>query len=227
MIIITGVSGGIGREIVGYLLEIDHVIGFYNKSLPAIPPKNGLVYEQVSIEEPTNIRNFIDKWESRLSKVTLIHCAASKIDGLAANYSVSDWDHVIRVNLRGNFLLTQALLPHMIRERWGRIIHISSVGGMRGAPGTIAYSTSKAGLIGMSRVLGKEYARFNITSNVIALGTFETGMFLELPDDQKEMILNQIPSRTFGKVSNIANAVDFLIKSEYVNASVITIDGGM
>jgi NAD(P)-dependent dehydrogenase (short-subunit alcohol dehydrogenase family) len=131
------------------------------------------------------------------------------------------------VNLRGNFLLTKALIPHMISDRWGRFVHISSLGGMEGNPGTIAYSTSKAGLVGMSRVLAKEYARFNITSNILVLGAFETGMYLKLPDELKKEILDRIPSRSLGNVSNIVNAVDFLIKSEYVNASVINIDGGM
>ena len=104
---------------------------------------------------------------------------------------------------------------------------MSSHGGMDGAAGTIAYSTSKTGLIGMSRVLGKEYARFHITSNVLVLGTFETGMFLQLSDEYKNKIRNQIPSKTFGDVTNISAAVDFLIKAEYVNASVINIDGAM
>lgn len=227
MIILTGASGGIGREIISALCEIDQVLGVYNSSLPEAPQNNRLTYEKLNIEDASEVKGFIKERGLVLSRVTLIHCAASKVDGLAANYELSDWDHVMGINLRGNFLLTQALLPYMINERWGRIIHISSHGGMDGAPGTIAYSTSKTGLIGMSRVLGKEYARFNITSNVLVLGTFKTGMFMELSDDLKKEIIKKIPSRTFGNTSNIANAVDFLIKSEYVNASVINIDGGM
>ena len=79
----------------------------------------------------------------------------------------------------------------------------------------------------MSRVLAKEYARFNITSNVLVLGSFEEGLFNTLSDNLKNKLLEQIPSKQLGKVSNIANAVDFLIKSEYVNGAVINIDGGM
>lgn len=227
MIILTGASGGIGKEIINHLCKLDDVIGVYNTSLPSSCHDNRLIYEKLNIENSSEVDSFVKKWESKLSKITLIHCAAAKIDGLAANYALSDWDRVMGVNLRGNFILTQAILPHMIDGRWGRIIHISSRGGMDGAAGTIAYSTSKTGLIGMSRVLGKEYARFQITSNVLVLGTFETGMFLTLSDDQKKNIRDQIPSKTFGNVSNIAAAVDFLIKAEYVNASVINIDGGM
>lgn len=227
MIILTGASGGIGRELVSYLCEIDDVIGIYNTSQPATPSDSRLTYEQLNIEKSEEVTSFAKKWGKKLSKITLVHFATLSIDGLMANYAESDWDRVMRVNLSGNFLLTQALLPHMIQERWGRIIHISSVIGTQGRPGTIAYSTSKTGLIGMSRVLAKEYARFNITSNVFVLGYFEMGLTDTLKNDLKKKILNQIPSKTFGKVSNIVNAIKFLIKSEYVNGSVINIDGGI
>lgn len=227
MIILTGASGGIGKEILHYLLELDQVIGIYNTSLPAGTPDNRLTYEQVNIENPADIRSFVRKWKDKLSQVTLIHSATLKIDALAANYTESDWDRVMGVNLKGNFLFTQALLPHMIEERWGRIIHISSLGGIQGFPGTIAYSASKTGLFGMSRVFAKEYARFNVTSNVLLIGYFEVGLIDTLQDDLKKKILDQIPSKTFGGVSNIANAIEFLIKSEYVNGSTINIDGGV
>ena len=98
---------------------------------------------------------------------------------------------------------------------------------MSGEAGTLAYSTSKTGLLGMSRVIGKEYARFQITSNVLVLGTFETGMFLDLPEEHKEIIRNKIPAKKFGDVRNITSAVEFLIKADYVTASEIKIDGGM
>jgi NAD(P)-dependent dehydrogenase (short-subunit alcohol dehydrogenase family) len=227
MIILTGASGGIGKEIVNQLTKIDHVLGLYNTSLPENTENDKVRYVKLDIEKPDKIEAFVDEWKAKLCRVTLIHCAASKVDGLVANYSLSDWDHVMGVNLRGNFLLAKALIPHMISDRWGRFVHISSRGGMEGNPGTIAYSTSKAGLVGMSRVLAKEYARFNITSNILVLGAFETGMYLKLPDELKREILDRIPSRSLGNVSNIVNAIDFLIKSEYVNASVINIDGGM
>ncbi|MCX5696446.1 MAG: SDR family NAD(P)-dependent oxidoreductase [Candidatus Omnitrophica bacterium] len=226
MIILSGASGGVGKEIIKHLLKMDDVIGIYNSSHPAAPTGNGLVYEKVDIGKPAGIKSFVKKWGHRLSKITLIHGAAVKIDGLSANYTEADWDKVMRVNLKGNFLLTQALLPHMLRERWGRIIHFSSLGGMQGGPGTIAYSASKTGLIGMSRVLAKEYARFNITSNVLAIGYFEVGLFNALNNDEKKKILNKIPSKKLGGISNIANAVEFLMKSDYVNGAIINIDGG-
>ena len=98
---------------------------------------------------------------------------------------------------------------------------------MRGVPGTLAYSTAKTGLLGMSRVLAHEYARFGITSNVLVPGYFNTGLIETLRDDARERILDSIPSGRLGDPANIANAVEFLMKSDYVNGSEIHIDGGM
>ena len=227
MIILTGASGGIGKEILPHLLKIDDVLGLYNSTLPEDINhyRQNLTYEKLNIEDSEEVSSFADKWKSKLSKVTLVHCAVLNIDGLFSNYKESDWDRVMQVNLKGNFLLTQGLLPQMIQEKWGRIIHISSVIGMSGRVGTVAYSASKTALLGMSRVLASEYGRFNITSNILNLGYFESGLTDTLKGDVKKEVLNRIPSKSFGKISDIANAMEFLIKTGYVNGSVITIDG--
>ena len=227
MIVMTGASGGIGKRVVRNLLKLDGVMGIYNSSRPKSSRNKRLIYEKLNIENTGEIQSFVKKWKNKFGKVTLIHSAVSNVDGLMVNYPESSWDRVIGVNLKGNFLLTQALMPHMIQNRWGRIIHISSVKGVEGAPGTLAYSASKTGLIGMSRVLAKEYARFNITSNVLILGYFEAGLFNMLSDEGKKRIVKKIPSGRLGDFSNIANAVSFLMKSEYVNGAVINIDGGI
>lgn len=228
MIILTGASGGIGKRIIEHLLKIDRVIGIYYNS-PMILSNEGLICEQMDLREPEDIKSFVEKYKYKeeLTKITLVHLAAIKIDSLAINYKEPDWDNMMNVNLRGNFLLTKALLPFMVHQRWGRIIHISSTGGMQGAVGTIAYSMTKAGLLGMSRVLAKEYARKNITSNVLSLGYFNVGMLENMKPELKQELLAQIPLKTFGIISNIANAIDFLIKSEYVTGAVINIDGGL
>jgi len=140
---------------------------------------------------------------------------------------LSSWDDVMSVNLRGNFILTRELLKYMVNENWGRIIHISSQGAVEGDVGTVAYSSSKSAILGMSRVMAKEYARFNITSNVLKLGAFETGLYLELPEDKKRTIKEKIPSKKLGDLSNIIEAVNFLIRSQFVNGSIVNIDGGV
>lgn len=227
MIILTGASGGIGKELVGHLLKIDDVTGIYNKSMPASPTSQRLKYVKVDLENPQEIKLFSERWGTKFKNISLIHAAAVKVDRLMTNYTLADWDRVMNVNVRANFLFTQAFLPSMVQAEWGRIIHISSLGGIEGRPGTVAYSASKTSLIGMSNVLAKEYSRFHITSNILVLGYFETGLFNALKDAEKKRIIENIPSKLLGNVVNIAHAVDFLIKSEYVNGSTINIDGGV
>jgi len=146
---------------------------------------------------------------------------------LLARYDSADWDKVMDINLKGNFLLTKALLPTMIQQSWGRIIHVASVVALKGEKGTAAYSASKSGLLGLSRVMAKEYARFNITSNVLNLGYFEVGLIETVSKDKRKEIIESIPSKKLGQASSIINALKFLIHSDYVNGSVLTIDGGL
>ena len=111
----------------------------------------------------------------------------------------------------------------MVKQKWGRIIHLSSI---RVASGTLSYSTTKHGLLGMSKVLAKEYAKFNITSNCLILGAFNTGMFKGLKEKVKKEMINQIPSRKLGDIESIANAIKFIVNSPFVNGASIQIDGG-
>ncbi len=227
MIILSGASGGIGQRIIPLLLEDHQVIGLYGKNRPVGPPSERLFLEQVDITDAGQIKAFVEKWKDRLSRITLVHGAAQNIDGLAAQYREEDWDKVLEVNLKGDFLLTKALLPIMMQDRWGRIIHLSSYVGIEGIPGAIGYAASKAGLLGLSRVLAKEYARFEVTSNVLRLGYFEVGLIQQLSEKNRNQILESIPSKKLGKVENIVHAIRFLIQSDYVNGAVISMDGGM
>jgi len=226
MIILSGASGGIGKEIINQLSGLDRVIGLYNNSIPGKINNKEIIYEKVNIEEENEVRGFVDKYRQSLSRITLIHLAAAKIDGLSIDYPLSNWDKVMNVNLRGNFILTRQLLKFMVNDNWGRVIHVSSQGAVEGDIGTVAYSSSKSALLGMSKVMAKEYARFNITSNVLMLGAFEAGLYLQLPEEQKKAILGRIPSKKLGNLSNISEAINFLMRSQFVNGSVINIDGG-
>lgn len=203
------------------------MVGLYHKNRPQLPPSDHLFLEQVDITDSSQVNAFVEKWKDRLEHVVLIHSAVQNIDGLAAQYPEENWDKVLDVNLKGDFLLTKALLPVMIQDRWGRIIHLSSYVGMEGVPGAIGYAASKAGLLGLSRVLAKEYARFDVTSNVLKLGYFEAGLIDQLSEKKRNQILESIPSKKLGKVENIVRSIHFLIQSDYVNGAVISIDGGM
>jgi NAD(P)-dependent dehydrogenase (short-subunit alcohol dehydrogenase family) len=174
-----------------------------------------------------SIEKFILKWKNELRDLTIIHLATKSIDGLALKCSESDWDNTFNVNLKGNFLLTKSLLPIMMNNSWGRIIQISSIVAANGDIGTLAYSSSKAGLRGFSNVLSKEYGRFNITSNILTLGYFNVGLINTLNEDKVKTILKKIPSGKLGHVKNIANAIKFIIDSDYLNGAYISIDGGI
>lgn len=227
MIVISGASGGIGQAIVPFLLKDHQVIGLYHTHHPEMPSSSKLFLEQVDITQSAEVKAFVERWKDAFEHIALVHCAVQTVDGLAAQYSEEDWDKVIDVNLKGDFLLTKMLLPIMIQQRWGRIIHMSSFAGVNGVRGVIGYAASKSGVLGMSRVLAKEYARFDVTSNVLRLGYFEVGLINQLTEKHRNDILNAIPNKQLGKVENIVHAINFLIQADYVNGAVIAIDGGM
>ena len=228
MIILTGASGGIGMSILPALASLDEVIAIYNTNPPDISGLIGVTPYQLDLKFENAVADFVDLKKEQLNKITLIHAAAlARQDRLAAQFKTDDWDQVMEVNLRGNFFLTRALLMPMMKEKWGRIIHFSSAAGMHVAPGTLAYSTSKTALLGMSRVFATEYARFGITSNVLINGYFNTGMYQALSNKAQQKLIDSIPSRCLGNPINIVNAVEFLMKSDYVNGSTINIDGGI
>lgn len=213
MIILTGASGGIGQAILPLL---EDVASIYNST----PIDNG---SRVNLTDITDIKRFVAFVKP--THITVVHLAAVKIDELAVFCNEDNWDKVMDVNLRGAFLLNKELIPIMMKEKWGRIIHIISSG--LGDVGTLTYSTSKFGLLGMNEVLSREYARYGITSNVLQLGYFETGLWEKLSQPKKDELLNQIPSKKLGDPLNIVNAVKYLIDSPFVNGSVLTIDGGI
>ena len=212
MIVLTGASGGIGQLILPLLQDICPI---YNHT----PIPKGY---KVDLTNPQEIKEFA---KQPLTHITLIHLAALKIDELAVFCNEANWDKVMDINLKGNFLLTKELLNIMTKEKWGRIIHVISSG--LGDVGTLTYSASKFALVGMSQTLAREYAKFGITSNVLQLGYFRTGMWNRLKDEKKIELLEQIPSKELGDVQNIVNAIEFLMKSDYVNGAVLPIDGGI
>ena len=223
MIILTGASGGIGEEMLRGLSELDNVIGIYNNSLPKLDANKGVSFQKLDLSNEDKINEFVEKNKAILNNITVIHGAGISENSLAINHKKEKWENVIDVNLTANFLLTKALIPLMIKNKWGRIIHFSSI---RVASGTLSYSTTKHGLLGMSKVLSKEYAKFNITSNSLILGAFNTGMFQSLNEKVKKDMISQIPSKKLGDVKNIVSAIRFIVDSPFVNGASIKIDGG-
>jgi len=209
------------------LTELDNVIAISHSKPLNVDQLDDIESYQVDLTSESQVNKFVLKIKSRLSKVVLIHAAVISLDNLAVKFETEDWNQSINLNLNGNFFLTRALLTTMIEDGWGRIVHMSSIAAIKGVSGTIAYSTSKTGLLGMSKVLANEYARFGITSNVLIPGYLDTGLIDTLDEKSRLKILESIPSKKLGSPSNIVNAIDFLIKSEYVNGSSIYVDGGI
>ncbi|MBE5861107.1 MAG: 3-oxoacyl-[acyl-carrier-protein] reductase [Butyrivibrio sp.] len=239
--LVTGAGRGIGREIAiaFYKKGYNVVIGYAGNDEAANETKKlcesegvlggiSLVKGDVSKEETA--KKLIETALSFTGKLeVLVNNAGITRDNLLARMTPSDFDSVIDTNLRGAFLLSQMAIRPMMKQRFGRIISISSVVGVHGNAGQVNYSASKAGLIGMTKSIAKELAARNITANAIAPGMIETDMTGVLSDDVKEKINAQIPAKRMGSPKDVANAVLFLAdeNSGYITGQVLAVDGGM
>ena len=224
MIILTGISGGIGLPLAKQVSKIDQVIGIYKNNKPEINIKN-VTFLQCDISVEKQLTK-LDKYIRSDDQLILISAAAVKFDSLLINQSFSNWKKMIDINLGSNFLICKYLIKKMIFSKWGRIIFFSSTGAKRGDIGTAGYSASKTGLYGLSKVISKEYGQYNITSNVFELGAFEAGMYKKLNEKQKMKIINKLPNKKLGTINEITLAIKLLIKSSFINGSIIKIDGG-
>jgi 3-oxoacyl-[acyl-carrier protein] reductase len=159
----------------------------------------------------------------------LVNNAGITKDGLVLRMKATDFDDVLRTNLTGAFLLTQAVLSPMMKARWGRIINITSVVGETGAAGQANYAASKAGMIGLTKSLAREFASRGITVNAVAPGFIQTAMTHVLTDDQKAGIITQIPLARYGEDTDIAAAVAFLASDAagYITGHTLDVNGGM
>ena len=159
----------------------------------------------------------------------LVNNAGLTRDNLMMRMKESEFDEVLRTNLKGTYLCTRAALRPMIRARWGRIINVSSVVGLVGNAGQANYAASKAGIIGFTKSVAREVAQRGITANVVAPGYVETELTRSLPDDVKDQIRGQVPAGRFGKAEEVAEAIAFLAGegAGYVTGQTLAVDGGM
>ena len=186
----------------------------------------GSSWVQLDLASPDSIKEAFAK----AGKVNiLVNNAALTKDGLALRMKKDDWDTVLATNLTGAFLAIQQVLQPMMKQRWGRIINISSIVGQTGNPGQANYVASKAGLIGLTKSLAQEIASRNITVNAIAPGFIETDMTAILSEDLKNNMLGHIPLKRFGQPGEVAAAVKFLASEDagYITGSVLNVNGGM
>jgi 3-oxoacyl-[acyl-carrier protein] reductase len=159
----------------------------------------------------------------------LVNNAGITRDGLVMRMKDEDWDEVLRVNLKSAFLLSRAVVRPMMKARWGRIINITSIVGVVGNPGQANYCAAKAGLIGLTKSLAKEFASRNILVNAIAPGFIQTAMTDGLPDELKTKLMGEIPLARFGAPDDIAGPVLFLCseQSAYITGACLEVAGGL
>ena len=237
--LVTGASRGIGAVVACRLAEAGAKVGVnYHASADAaklvvssITDSGGeafLVGGDVSQEEAAEsaIKQTV---EHRGNIDILVNNAGINKDRLLMRMTPDDFDSVMDVNLRGAFLCCKYVIPHLIKQRSGRVINMSSVVGLSGNPGQANYAAAKAGLIGLTKAVAREVASRNVTVNALAPGYITTGMVDELTEDTQAKILANIPMGRFGTPEDVAESVVFLCSdgASYITGQVLTIDGGM
>jgi 3-oxoacyl-[acyl-carrier protein] reductase len=237
--LVTGASRGIGAVVAGRLAQAGAKVGvnFHASSemaavvVDTINKSGGeafLVGGDVSQEDKAEsvIKSLVDHFGSI---DILVNNAGITKDQLLIRMKPEDFDSVINVNLRGAFLCTKYAMIHMIRQRSGRVINMSSVVGLSGNPGQANYAAAKAGLVGLTKAVAREVASRNVTVNALAPGYITTAMVDELTEETQEKILTTIPMGRFGTPEDVAEAVIFLASdgASYITGQVLTIDGGM
>ena len=236
--IVTGGSRGIGREIVFSLARAGRAVAALATNaerlsqLKADGEQEGLTIETevVDVTDSAGLNETIIRLAEAHGGVgVLVNNAGITRDGLSMMMSDEDFDVVIATNLKSAFVATRAATRSMIRNRFGRIVNISSVAGVIGNAGQANYAASKAGLIGMTKSVARELAKRNVTVNCVAPGFIETDMTGGLSDKIKDVVKGNIPMARFGSAADIAGAVAYLTSDEagYVTGAVLQVDGGM
>jgi 3-oxoacyl-[acyl-carrier protein] reductase len=229
--LITGASGGIGAAIAKLLHNLGahvYISGSNEQKLQNLGKELGDRYtiRVCNLSDSNACAELI----TAIDKLDILVCNAGITkDTLSIRMKDEDFDSVIDVNLKANFILNREAIKKMMRNRYGRIINISSVVGVSGNPGQANYCASKAGLIGMSKSLAQEVASRGITINCVAPGFIESSMTDVLTADQREIIMRKIPQQLLGKPEDVANAVAFLASplASYITGQTIHVNGGM
>ncbi|MFB6344571.1 MAG: 3-oxoacyl-[acyl-carrier-protein] reductase [bacterium] len=239
-VIVTGANRGIGKAISRQFAEKGATVGLLGRRRDAVEETIEELQAETGNETLSPIVADVSDFEKTDEAVgnwieeqdgvdTLVNNAGINRDGLMMRMKEDDWNDVLDINLDGTFNCSKAVIRNMIRNRWGRIIMISSVAGLRGNPGQANYSASKSGMIGLCKSIARELGSRNITANTVAPGYIETDMTEELPEDQKEGILEATPLERFGEPEEIADCVTFLAseKADFITGEVVRVDGGM
>lgn len=225
-VLVTGGSRGIGLEIArAFAAAGDKVAVTYNTS----EPPEGLFAVKCNVTDETSVDEAFAAVEAEQGNVqVLVSCAGITRDRLLIRMSEADWDDTLDTNLKGAFLTAKRAVRRMMLAKYGRIVLVSSVVGLRGELGQANYAASKAGLIGFGRSLAREWGKSGITTNIVAPGLTETEMVKTIPAPKLEELLAGIPVGRMGRPEEIAAAVRFVASDEagYINGAFLAVDGG-
>lgn len=235
--IVTGASRGIGKAIARKLAQMGAnlvLTGTSSAVDETLKEFQDAGYSAISVKgdvkNPEDVEIIFAKTMESFGRLDiLVNNAGITKDTLLIKMSEADWDDVLDTNLKGAFLCTKAAAKIMMKQRSGKIINITSVAGITGNPGQTNYSSSKAGMIGLTKSTAKELAPRGITCNAIAPGAIETRMTEILPEKTKEGYISKIPLGRFGTPEDVANATAFLSSEDanYITGQVICVDGGL
>lgn len=236
--LVTGSAQGIGKAIALKLAShgVDIVASDINLERLSEVAKEIEGMERRALAVKANVADFKEveaMVEEAVAKMGAIHILVNNAgitrDALLLRMKEEDWDAVLDVNLKGVFNCTRAVVKYMSKQRYGRIVNIASIVGEMGNVGQANYSASKAGVIGFTKTVAREFASRNITCNAVAPGFIETAMTQNLPEKVREELFKQIPMGRLGTVEDVANCVLFLVTSasSYITGQIINVNGGM
>ena len=234
-VLLTGAAGGLGQGIAELLAKQGATLtlsGTRQGALEELAHKLGNAYVAVCpLDDAEKVAGLVDHAATLMGGGVdiLVNNAGITRDGLALRMKDEDFDAVLDVNLKAAFILIRSSLKHMMKQRWGRVVSVTSIVGVTGNPGQANYCASKAGLIGMNKSIALEVASRGITLNCVAPGFMTSAMTDALPDAQKEALLKNIPMGAMGTSADIAAAVAYLASSEaaYVTGQTLHVNGGM
>jgi NAD(P)-dependent dehydrogenase (short-subunit alcohol dehydrogenase family) len=233
--IVSGGSRGIGAAVVGALTAAGYVTIFnYLKqdarAIEVTERCSGAIGIRADVRQLKHIEALAEKAIHDFGRIdVLVNCAGIVMDRIAHKMSEEEWSEVLHTNLFGVFNMVRCILPHMRKQRYGRIISIASIIGQSGNIGQANYAASKAGIVGFTKSVALENAAVGITANVISPGFTETDMLDTVPSPLRESIKTSIPMQRFGRVSEIAALVEFLCSPEagYITGQEIGVNGGL